>query len=96
MENNKLDIAPALLLNYFKIALRKIKRQKGYILINISGLAVGLACCAIMMLWVRNEKSFDHSWIKKTLISLSKLLTLSYFQIGGIPPIWKMLILCYF
>jgi len=59
MENKKLDITPALLLNYFKIALRKVKRQKGYTLINISGLAVGLACCAIMMLWVRNEKSFD-------------------------------------
>ena len=59
MENRKLDIKPALLLNYFKIALRKIKRQKGYTLINISGLAVGLACCAIMMLWVSNEKSFD-------------------------------------
>ncbi len=59
MENRKLDINPALLLNYFKIALRKIKRQKGYTLINISGLAVGLACSAIMMLWVSNEKSFD-------------------------------------
>ena len=51
--------APALLRNYFKIALRKIKRQKGYSVINIAGLAVGLACCALMMLWVRHEKSFD-------------------------------------
>ncbi len=51
--------APALFLNYVKIALRKIKRQKGYSIINIAGLAVGLACCALMMLWVRNEKSFD-------------------------------------
>lgn len=50
---------PALLLNYFKVAVRKIKRQKGYTLINISGLAVGLTCCAIMLLWVRNEKRFD-------------------------------------
>jgi len=59
MENNNTEHLPALLLNYFKIAFRKIKGQKGYTLINISGLAVGLACCAIMMLWVRNEKSFD-------------------------------------
>ena len=59
MENKREDITPALLLNYFKIGLRKVKYQKGYTLINISGLAVGLACCAIMMLWVRNEKSFD-------------------------------------
>jgi putative ABC transport system permease protein len=51
--------APALFWNYVKIALRKIKRQKGYSVINIAGLAVGLACCALMMLWVRYEKSFD-------------------------------------
>jgi putative ABC transport system permease protein len=51
--------APALLWNYVKIALRKIKRQKGYSVINIAGLAVGLAGCALMMLWVSNEKSFD-------------------------------------
>ncbi|MCJ7820826.1 MAG: ABC transporter permease, partial [Bacteroidales bacterium] len=59
MGNTRINITRALLLNYFRIALRKIKGQKGYTLINISGLAVGLACCAIMMLWVRNENSFD-------------------------------------
>ena len=48
-----------LLISYFRIALRKIRRQPGYTIINISGLGVGLACCAIMMLWVSNEKSFD-------------------------------------
>jgi putative ABC transport system permease protein len=59
MKKQRINIAPALLLNYFKIALRKVKLQKGYTIINISGLAVGLACCSIMMLWVSNEKSFD-------------------------------------
>lgn len=51
--------APALYWNYAKIALRKFRRQKGYSLINVAGLAVGLACCALMMLWVRHERSFD-------------------------------------
>jgi len=50
---------PALFWNYVKIALRKIRRQKGYSVINIAGLAVGLACCALMLLWVSHEKSFD-------------------------------------
>ena len=59
MENKGLVIPPALLLNYFKIGVRKIRRQRGYSLINITGLAVGLACCAIMLLWISNEKSFD-------------------------------------
>jgi len=59
---------PALLSNYIKIAFRKFRRQRGYTLINISGLAVGLACCAIMLLWVRNEKSFDSFHINRESI----------------------------
>jgi ABC-type antimicrobial peptide transport system permease subunit len=59
MKNERIDFTPALLRNHFKVTLRKIQRQKGYTLINVSGLAVGLACCAIILLWVRNEKSFD-------------------------------------
>ncbi len=51
--------APALLWNTIKITLRKIKRQKGYSVINIAGLAVGMACCTVMLLWVKDELSFD-------------------------------------
>ncbi len=49
----------ALLPNYFKTASRKIKRQKVFSLINIAGLAVGLACCAVIILYVSNELSYD-------------------------------------
>jgi putative ABC transport system permease protein len=45
--------------NYLKIALRIIKRYKVYSLINITGLAVGLACCILILLWIRNELSYD-------------------------------------
>jgi predicted permease len=45
--------------NYLKIALRNIKRYKGYSFINIAGLAVGMACCILILLWVRDELSFD-------------------------------------
>ena len=45
--------------NYLKIALRNIKRQKGYSFINITGLAVGIACCLFITLWVLDELSFD-------------------------------------
>ncbi len=45
--------------NYLKITLRNIKKQKGYSFINIAGLAVGLACCIIMLLWVQDELSWD-------------------------------------
>jgi putative ABC transport system permease protein len=51
---------PTLLANYLKIGLRKIKRQKIYSFINIFGLAVGLACCAIIILYVTNELTYDN------------------------------------
>jgi putative ABC transport system permease protein len=46
-------------LNYFKIALRNILRQKGYSFINIFGFAIGIAGCILIMLWVQNELSYD-------------------------------------
>ncbi|MFC1724937.1 ABC transporter permease [candidate division KSB1 bacterium] len=45
--------------NYLKITLRNIKRHWGYSFINISGLAVGLACCILILLWLQDELSFD-------------------------------------
>lgn len=50
---------PALIWNYIKTALRAIRRQKGYSLINISGLAIGLTACMLIVLWVVDEWSFD-------------------------------------
>jgi len=45
--------------NYLKIALRNLKRHKGYSFINIAGLAFGLACSILILLWVRDETSYD-------------------------------------
>jgi len=45
--------------NYLKIAVRNIKRYKAYSTINILGLAVGMACCILILLWVQDELSFD-------------------------------------
>ena len=50
---------PALVWNYAKIALRKLRRQKIYSFINIAGLAVGLAACLLILLWVKDELSYD-------------------------------------
>ena len=46
-------------LNYFKLAFRNLLRQKGYSLINIAGLAIGLVCCLFIVLFIRNELSYD-------------------------------------
>ena len=45
--------------NYLKIAVRLFKRHKGYSFLNLAGLAVGMACCILILLWVRDELSFD-------------------------------------
>jgi len=48
-----------MLKNYFKIALRNIKRHKGYSIINLTGLAIGMACCIFILMWIKDELSFD-------------------------------------
>ena len=45
--------------NYFKIAIRTIIRQKGYSAINILGLAVGIACCLLIFMYVKDELAYD-------------------------------------
>lgn len=45
--------------SYLKIAYRNIRKNKIYSFINISGLSVGLACCLIILLFVKYELSFD-------------------------------------
>ncbi|HEU5289144.1 MAG TPA: ABC transporter permease, partial [Cyclobacteriaceae bacterium] len=45
--------------NNLKIALRSLLKQKKYTLINIMGLAVGIASCLLIMLYVQHEISYD-------------------------------------
>jgi len=52
-------LSPALFLNSIKVSLRKIRRQKWYSLISVTGLAVGIACSVLILLWVRHELSYD-------------------------------------
>jgi len=48
-----------MLRNYLKVALRYLTKHKGYTFINTVGLAVGIACCILIMLFVKSELSFD-------------------------------------
>ncbi|MFC2157004.1 ABC transporter permease [Acidobacteriota bacterium] len=45
--------------NYIKITLRAIKRHTGFSLINLFGLALGMACCVLILLFVQSELSYD-------------------------------------
>jgi putative ABC transport system permease protein len=48
-----------MLKTYFKLAYRNINKDKAYSIINITGLAIGLASSILILLWVQNELSYD-------------------------------------
>lgn len=45
--------------NYLKVAFRNLLRNKFYSILNISGLAIGIACCLLIVLFVTDELSYD-------------------------------------
>ncbi len=49
----------ALLRNYLKIFLRNLLRYKEFSLINIGGLAIGMAASLLILIWVQDELNFD-------------------------------------
>src|SRR5476651_1688859 len=53
-----------MLKNYFLIAWRNIQRNKGYTLLNIAGLAFGLAAFIVALLYINYETGFD-KWDKQ-------------------------------
>lgn len=48
-----------MLINYTKTALRNLFKHKGYSSINIMGLAIGMAACLLIILYVNHELSYD-------------------------------------
>lgn len=54
--------------NYFKIAFRNLLRNKGFSFINIVGLAIGMASALLILLWIKNEVSYDQFHEKKDRI----------------------------
>ncbi|WP_405384458.1 ABC transporter permease [Maribacter sp. LLG6340-A2] len=45
--------------NYLKIAWRNLTKNKGYSIINIGGLAIGMACFLMILMFINNELSYD-------------------------------------
>ena len=48
-----------MLKNYFKTAFRNLVKNKSYAFISIFGLAIGMAVCILLLLYVKNELSYD-------------------------------------
>jgi putative ABC transport system permease protein len=54
--------------NLIKHSIRSFKRQLAYIIINLLGLSIGIACSLLIALFVLNEASFDRYNVKKDRI----------------------------
>ena len=48
-----------MLKNFLKTAFRNLIKHKGYSLLNILGLAIGMACCLLILVYVQDELSYD-------------------------------------
>lgn len=57
-----------MLRNYFKIAFRNLSKHRFYSFINIAGLALGVAACLLIMLFVQHEISYDQYHTKSNRI----------------------------
>ena len=54
--------------NYLTIGIRLLLRYKGYSLINVLGLAIGIAGCVLIVLYVHDELSYDQHHLNKDRI----------------------------
>ncbi|MFC2156997.1 ABC transporter permease [Acidobacteriota bacterium] len=57
-----------MILNYIRVGMRILKKNKAYSFINITGLAVGMACSLLIFLWVDNQVNYDKSQVNANRI----------------------------
>ncbi|HEX6430509.1 MAG TPA: ABC transporter permease, partial [Niastella sp.] len=57
-----------MLRHFFQIAWRNLLKRKFYSLINVAGLAIGMACCVLITLYLRHELSYDQYHTKSDRI----------------------------
>ena len=81
--------------NYLKMTLRNMRKHTIYSFINVIGLAIGMACCILILLWVLQELSFDRFHEKRDRlfrvlqhIKYSEVVTWSITQ-GPLGPALK-------
>ncbi|HEV8270058.1 MAG TPA: ABC transporter permease [Chitinophagaceae bacterium] len=73
--------------NYLKVAIRYLLRHKGYTAINVFGLAVGITCCILIMLFVRSEFTYDkfhnksdriyRAWVKEHYVDQDDIIDIN-------------------
>ena len=71
--------------SYLKIALRNLTRYRAFTIINILGLALGLACTIFIMLWVQDELSYDE--FNKNAETIYRVVENQYYAGGEVFPV---------
>ncbi len=63
-----------ILKNYFKVTWRNLYRNKAFSLINITGLAIGMASAILILLWINDQLSYDqfHTKRDRTYLVMSR------------------------
>jgi putative ABC transport system permease protein len=51
--------------NYLKTTMRSLLKNRSYSFLNISGLAMGIACASLIFLWVQDELTYNHNFEKR-------------------------------
>ena len=86
--------------NFFTVALRQLAKNRLYSVINVAGLSIGLAACVLILLFVRDELSYDSHWSKADrLARLHAVLTppgREPFDLVAGPGIAKQSLAAYF
>ncbi len=75
--------------NHFTIAWRNLLRNKGYSLINIGGLTVGVIACLVITLYIANETSYDRHFKDADRIyrvNTEIMFNGSYYNLASTPP----------
>lgn len=67
--------------NYFKVAFRNLQRNKVYAFINIAGLSLGLACAMLIILYIKDEVSYDR--FQGNLNNIYRVVSTSVNADGG-------------
>ncbi len=81
--------------NYLKIVWRNARRQKAYTIITIAGFALGMACCILIFLYVRFERSYDNfhpdaDRIFRVALAWHTSDTVNYWATISTPAAWEL------
>jgi putative ABC transport system permease protein len=75
--------------NYWTVAVRALAKSRTYSIINIAGLAIGMAACVMILLYIRYEKSYD-SWLPDVENTYQLQAWYPHPSLGGQPDFLQM------